>query len=66
MPVNEDSVQAVFENICAIELNDEVTFAFCYIGEIHEGDEYTGHRVALTANYRPMKVPLSSMAAFLR
>jgi len=58
MPVSEKSVQAMFKDICAIELNDEVTFAFHNIGEIREGDEYTGYRVALTANYAPMKVPL--------
>lgn len=29
-----------------------------YIGEIREGDEYTGYRVALTADFPPMAVPL--------
>ena len=28
------------------------------IGEIREGDEYTGYRVALTADFPPMAVPL--------
>lgn len=57
-PVNEETVRKMFEEICAIELNDDVTFAFRQIGEIREGDEYTGYRMALTANYPPLAVPL--------
>lgn len=56
--VNEETVQKMFEEICAIELNDDVTFTFRQISEIREGDEYTGYRVALTADYPPMAVPL--------
>ena len=57
-PVNEETVQKMFQEICAIELNDEVTFTFRQIGEIRENDEYSGYRVALTADYPPMAVPL--------
>ena len=57
-PVNEETVQKMFEEICAIELNDDVTFTFRQICEIREGDEYTGYRVALIADYPPMAVPL--------
>ncbi len=35
-----------------------MTFSFRSIGEIREGDEYTGYRVSLFANYSPMEVPL--------
>ncbi len=48
----------MFEEICKIELADDVTFSFRSIGEIREGDEYTGYRVSLSANYPPMAVPL--------
>ena len=58
LPVNEETVRDMFEDICKIELNDDVTFLFSSIGEIREGDEYTGYRVHLTANYPPMAVPL--------
>lgn len=57
-PVNEETVRKMFEEICAIKLDDDVTFSFRQIGEICEGDEYTGYRVALTADYPPMAVPL--------
>ena len=44
--------------ICKLELEDDVTFSFRSIGEIREGDVYTGYRVSLSANYPPMAVPL--------
>ena len=58
MPVNEQTIREMFEEICKIELEDDVTFTFRSIGEIREGDEYTGYRVALSANFPPMAVPL--------
>lgn len=58
LPVNEETVRNMFEDICKIEINDDVVFSFRSIGEIREGDEYTGYRVHLTANYPPMAVPL--------
>lgn len=58
LPVNEQTVREMFEEICKIELDDDVTFSFRSIGEIREGDVYTGYRVSLSANYPPMAVPL--------
>ena len=58
LPVNEQTVREMFEEICKIELDDDVTFSFRSIGEIREGDIYTGYRVSLSANYPPMAVPL--------
>lgn len=48
----------MFEDICNVYIEDDVQFSFKYIGEIREGDEYTGYRVSLTADYPPMSVPL--------
>lgn len=58
LPVNEKTVREMFEEICKIEINDDVIFSFRSIREIREGDEYTGYRVSLSANYLPMIVPL--------
>lgn len=58
LPVTEKSVKSMFENICGIFVNDDVTFSFKNIGEIREGDEYKGYRISLTADYPPMSVPL--------
>lgn len=57
-PVDESTVRAMFEDICAISLQDDVSFSFRSIGEIREGDEYTGYRVSLSADFPPMAVPL--------
>ena len=48
----------MIEEILAISVDDNISFEFRSIGEIREGDEYTGYRVALTANYEKMAVPL--------
>lgn len=51
LPINEQTVQGMFEEICNIELTDDVTFSFRSMGEIREGDEYTRYRVSLSTNY---------------
>jgi len=57
-PVNEETIQKMVEEVIKIDLEDDITFTFRSIGEIREGDEYTRYRVALSANYLPMAVPL--------
>lgn len=58
LPVDEGTIRTMFEDICAIDLQDDVSFSFRSIGEIREGDEYTGYRVSLSADFPPMAVPL--------
>lgn len=58
LPVNEQTILEMFDEICKIELDDDVTFYFRSIGKIREEDEYAGYRVSLSANYSPMAVPL--------
>lgn len=57
-PVDEASIQRMIEEIITIPVDDGVSFGFRSIGEIREGDDYSGYRVALTANYEKMAVPL--------
>lgn len=57
-PVSADTIQKMIEEILLIPVDDTISFEFRSIGEIREGDEYTGYRVALTANYEKMAVPL--------
>ena len=57
-PVTEETIQKMVRDIIAIPLEDNISFTFKSIGEIREWDEYTGYRVALTADYPPMAVPL--------
>jgi predicted nucleotidyltransferase component of viral defense system len=58
IPMSEQSVKNMFLEICKIELQDDVAFSFLSISEIREGDEYGGYRVAISANFPPMAVPL--------
>lgn len=57
-PVNEDSIRSMVEEIIKISVDDDISFTFKSVSEIREGDEYTGYRVMLTADYLPMSVPL--------
>ena len=57
-PVTEKTIKTMFEEICDIYIPDDIVFEFKHIGEIREGDEYTGYRVSVTANYAPRAVPL--------
>lgn len=56
--VSEENIRKMVHEITEINLEDHVTFTFKSIGEIREGDEYTGYRVTLSANYSPMAVPI--------
>ena len=56
--VNEVTVRKMVEDIIAVTLDDDITFELKSVGEIRQGDEYTGYRVAMSANYPPMAVPL--------
>ena len=57
-PVTAEAIQRMIEGVVAIPIEDDVTFTLKGIGPIREGDEYTGYRVALTADYAPLAVPL--------
>ncbi len=54
-----ESIRAIFENICAIEIEDDVKFELTDIADIREEDDYPGIRVSLKANYPPISVPLT-------
>lgn len=58
LPVNAETITHMFEEICAIQLNDAVTFSIKRTEEIRESAEYTGFRITLEALYPPMVIPL--------
>ena len=57
-PLSEDTTRAAFSDICAIQLDDEVTLALDHIETIRDTDEYGGYRVALIAKYESITTPL--------
>lgn len=58
LPVNAESISSMLQEICAVEVNDDVTFSVKRIEEIRESADYNGFRVTLEALYPPMAVPL--------
>lgn len=53
------SIRKVFTEICAVEIEDDVSFTLEDIYDICETDDYPGIRVSLKANYPPISVPLT-------
>lgn len=58
IPLTKETLIEMFEEICKINVGDDVVFSFERIGEIREDDEYSGYRITLSASYPPMAVPL--------
>ena len=58
-PLTHESIGGVFGEVCAISVEDYVSFTVLRITDIREGDIYPGLRVHLNANYPPLSVPLT-------
>jgi predicted nucleotidyltransferase component of viral defense system len=56
--LSEETIQRMFSEICAIQMDDEVTFSIDHILPIREEDEYGGYRVAVITKYESIKTPL--------
>jgi len=57
--LTHETIEDIFQEICAVEVNDDVSFELAGISDIREGDDYPGIRIALKANYPPISVPLT-------
>lgn len=57
--LTHESIAEVFNDICKIEIADDVKFSLLRTTDIREGDDYPGLRVSLSADYLPLKVPLA-------
>lgn len=57
-PVSKESIVKMIKEIITIPVDDQISFRFLSIGDIREDDEYIGFRVALSADYEKMAVPL--------
>lgn len=58
LPVNSENISNMLQEICAVEVNDDVTFLVKRIEEIRESADYSGYRVTIEGLYPPMIVPL--------
>ncbi len=58
LPLFEETIRGALSEICAMQLEDDVTLVFDHIVPIREDDEYGGYRVALTAKFESINTPL--------
>lgn len=54
-----ENLRELFEEICKMDVDDDMQFSIESISEIRENDDYPGLRIALKANYEKMRVPLT-------
>lgn len=59
MALSHKTAAAVFQEICAIPVDDNLNFEFLRTEDIREIDEYPGIRVYLKARYDPLAVPVT-------
>lgn len=57
--LTHETIQSIFQDICAIQIEDDIKFEISSVSTIRESDDYPGIRVALKANYPPISVPLT-------
>ncbi len=57
-PLSEGKLESTLTEICAIPLDDDVTFTLNGIAPIRDDDEYGGFRAALSAIYETINTPL--------
>ena len=57
--LTRETLLDIFKEICAISVDDDVQFEVVGTTDIREADDYPGVRVALKANYPPIRVPLT-------
>ena len=59
LTITHESIREIFEDICKIQVEDDVDFSIIRIADIRETDDYPGIRVSLSASYPPLNVPLT-------
>jgi predicted nucleotidyltransferase component of viral defense system len=57
-PLSEETIREAFSEICAIQLDDDVTLTLDHIVPIREDEDYGGFRVAIIARYESINTPL--------
>jgi predicted nucleotidyltransferase component of viral defense system len=56
--LTHESIRSIFEKICKVQVEDDVSFEILGTADIREIDDYPGIRVNLKADYPPISVPL--------
>ncbi len=59
LPLTPEAIRAALEQICSINMDDDIAFEIGSISPIREDDIYGGYRVMLTAKFDTLLTPLS-------
>lgn len=59
LPLTPEAIREALEQVCAVPVDDGVSFALETISPIREDDIYGGYRVALTAHFETILTPLT-------
>lgn len=59
LPLTPEAIRSALEQICAIQMDDDVVFEIGTIFPIREDDIYGGYRVMLSARFDALLTPLS-------
>lgn len=59
LPLTLETIRAALEQVCAIPMDDDVSFEIGTISPIREDDIYGGYRVMLRARYDTLLTPMS-------
>lgn len=59
LELTHDTIRSMFEDICMITIEDNVSFTVQRTSDIRESDDYPGVRVNIVASYSPLKVPIT-------
>ena len=57
-PLDPSTIQKMLEEICALDLADEVRFEFKRLEQIRDDDAYGGYRAALIAHFDSIRTPV--------
>jgi predicted nucleotidyltransferase component of viral defense system len=57
--LTHETIRGIFEEVCKIQVDDDVMFEIISTTDIREADDYPGIRVNMKANYPPISVPLT-------
>lgn len=59
LPLTPEAIRSTLESICAIPVDDGVSFEFGTVSPIREDDIYGGYRVSLNARFETILTPLT-------
>lgn len=59
LDVTHENLKKVFNEICVIEVDDDIRFELTGTSDIREADDYPGIRINIIANYEKLNVPLA-------